>query len=73
MGMFPIPQKFLPWFGKIPSKITLLTNTGYKCDMAIKFDSEKAIIDQGGHHLSFPIILGLATSSPSTRNLLAST
>jgi hypothetical protein len=73
MGVCPIPKILVPWFGKTPSKITLLNNTRCKWDVKTKFVVEKAIIDQGGHPLSLPIILGLDTSSSATRKLWAST
>jgi hypothetical protein len=47
MGMLPIPTKFVEWFGPIPGKITVITNTRCNWRMTTKFHENRAIIDQG--------------------------
>jgi hypothetical protein len=73
MGTFPIPKDFVPWFGKIPSMITLVTNTRCNWPVKTKFDGYKAIIDQGWATFAIAHNLKVGTSSLSTRKLWAST
>ena len=47
LGQLNIPDKFIGWFGPIPSNIVVLTNTGCSWRMTTSFDGEKAFIDQG--------------------------
>jgi hypothetical protein len=62
MGMLAIPRAFIPYFGKVPGKITLTTYNGYNYDITTRIVDGEAILDQVGQLFPLPMILGLATS-----------